>query len=320
MKSKNKNVGEGIKLIKHFVIIAILVVVGAAVAHFGLVLFTRHNARCTVPQFKGLILTEAEYIASAEGLNIIINDSLYAPMYEGGMVLDQLPKAGVDVKPGRTVYVTINAWGKKKVQVPYVAGRSLRQAKNMLEVAGLQIERLIYKSDMATNYVLAEYLGATQITQESKHQAVVGSGVILHVGMSQDEWSTRMPQLVGMTLSQAKSRLWESGLNVGRITLPDDVTELTVDKARVCSQSVWRGVDVTFGTNVSLELTLDNERVDKILDDIEKASRVEAKRQLQMEDSLSRERVRRLSQEREQQQSTTQSAADNVESTDSFFE
>ncbi len=253
----------GMRLFKHSVLIVVLIVLGAVVAHFGLVLFTRHDAQCSVPQLKGLIFTEAEFMTNDMDLNIVINDSLYAPMYEGGMVLDQLPKAGVKVKPGRTVYVTINAFGQKRVEVPYVAGRSLRQAKNMLEVAGLQIEKLVYKYDMATNYVLEEYLGDTQITASSKIDAIVGSGVTLHVGMSDTERVTSMPLVVGMTLKQAKSRLWESGLNVGKVSIPEGVTEQTMDRALVCRQSVLQGDEVTYGTRISISLTFDKEEVEK---------------------------------------------------------
>ncbi len=300
---------ESVKLIKHAVLIGVLVVIGAAVAHFGLVLFTRHNARCTVPQLKGLILTEAEHLTADMDLNIVINDSLYAPMYEGGMVLDQLPTAGVDVKPGRTIYVTINAFGKKRVQVPHVAGRSLRQAKNMLEVAGLQIEKLVYKYDMATNYVLAEYLGDIQISATTKVDAVVGSGVTLHVGMSDTDSKTKMPLLTGMTLNQAKSKLWESGLNVGRVTMPEGVTEFTRDRALVYKQSVFQGVDVNYGTNISLSLSFDNEEVNK-----ERAINEKAAKQI--------EEQRRREEEQLDEPIFTPQPTPQVEeeSTDSFFE
>lgn len=64
--------------------------------------------------------------------NCISTTRIVVPAYEGGIVLDQLPEGGVEVKPGRTVYITINSFRQKMVPVPYVAGRSLRQAKNML--------------------------------------------------------------------------------------------------------------------------------------------------------------------------------------------
>ena len=91
-------------------------------------------------------------------------------------MLDQLPHEGTQVKGGRTVYVTINSFSQKKVEVPYVAGRSLRQAKNMLEIAGLEIDRLVYQPDMATNYVLEQRVDGRPIEAGTKRQIEMGSG------------------------------------------------------------------------------------------------------------------------------------------------
>ena len=127
--------------------------------------------RRTVPDFSGMPLAEAQRKAHDRDLVLAVNDSLFVPAYEGGIVLDQLPEGGVEVKPGRTVYLTINSFRQKMVPVPYVAGRSLRQAKNMLEIAGLGIDRLVYRADMATNYVLAEYCDGQEVLPASRMEA-----------------------------------------------------------------------------------------------------------------------------------------------------
>ena len=150
-------------ILYHLAMIALLFV-GVAVVSFLVMMFgTRHGVSRTVPDFKGLRLADAEYYASRRGLHIVVNDSLFVPAYEGGIVLDQLPKGGVSVKPGRKVYVPINSFCQPQVPVPYVAGRSLRQAKNMLEAAGLTIAELEYVEDIATNYVLAEFLDGVEV-------------------------------------------------------------------------------------------------------------------------------------------------------------
>ena len=66
---------------------------------------TRHGTHRTVPDFSGVKIAEAQQIAKKTKLEIIINDSLFVPAYEGGIVLDQLPKGGVEVKAGRKVYI-----------------------------------------------------------------------------------------------------------------------------------------------------------------------------------------------------------------------
>ena len=148
-------------LLWNLALIAAIILAMAVAAHILMQLGTRHGARRTVPDLSGVQLDQAQRIARKHDLQLHINDSLFVPAYEGGIVLDQLPEGGVEVKPGRTVYITINSSRQKMVPVPYVAGRSLRQAKNMLEIAGLEIAELVYRADMATNYVLEEYLRLT---------------------------------------------------------------------------------------------------------------------------------------------------------------
>lgn len=236
------------------------------------------------------------------------------------MVLEQLPKAGVEVKPGRAVYVTINAFGHKRVLVPYVAGRSLRQAKNMLEVAGLQIEKLVYEPDIATNYVLSQSLDGEVMDEESRVEVAVGSGVVLHVGVKERNTTTRMPQLIGLTLAEAKSRLWELGLNVGRVRLPEDITPQNKSNALVYSQGVAKGEDVKLGSYASMSLTLDKEHVAEILKYIADEEKRLEKLKIEMEDSLARVRVEQLYEQQQQQSQPQTVAPREVESEMNFFE
>ena len=230
-------------------------------SYVALAVGTRHGMRRTVPNFVGLALNDATYYAEQRGLKLIINDSLYVPAYPGGMVLEQLPKGGVDVKEGRKIYVTINSFAQKKLPMPYVAGRSLRQAKNMLEGAGFGIETLEYVEDMATNYVLEQYLDGEQITEQSDIRVEKGRGVKLVVGVSPDQNSTTVPRLIGRQLFDAKSKIWEQGLNVGAVTYDEGITLLNQDDARVCRQSVLQGTTLALGESVSIHLTLDREVV-----------------------------------------------------------
>lgn len=268
MRKNQKAKGFWQKLKQHpfiynLVLVALIVsgilLVSAIAMHFG----TRHGSQRTVPDFSGIQLTDAESMAAKQGLQIIVNDSLFVPTYEGGMVLDQLPKSGAKVKAGRKVYVTINSLRQKSVRVPYVAGRSLRQAKNMLEVAGLEIERLEYVDDIATNYVLEVYCDGVQLTPESTLEAELGSGVVLKVGVQGGHGVGEMPKLIGLSLNRAKSRLWEMGFNLGKVIYDDDIDILDKKNARVYYQSVDQGRNAELGSKIRLKLTLDAEKVEK---------------------------------------------------------
>lgn len=249
-------------------------------------IITRHGTHRTVPDFMGVKIQEAEQMAKKRKLEIIINDSLFVPAYEGGIVLDQLPKGGVEVKAGRKIYVTINSFRQKMVAVPYVAGRSLRQAKNMLEVAGLGIEKLIYEEDIATNYVLGEYVGHEQITDQSKVEIEMGSGVILKVGVQPEKNSTIVPKAIGQSLQGAKSRLWEQGLNIGKINLDEGINLLNQKDARVYRQSLAHNATATLGATVDLWLTLDEKTIEKSSNASDKAARELEEERLKAEEAM----------------------------------
>ena len=238
-------------------VLIVLLVASSVLLRFG----TRHGSHRTVPDFAGLHLDEAQRLARTEGLHIIVNDSLFVPMFDGGTVLDQLPKGGVEVKAGRKVYVTVNSSRQKSVKVPYVAQRSLRQAKNMLEAVGLEIERLDYVDDIATNYVLEQYLDNRKITANSDVEAEIGTGLRLVVGVEEESSTAYIPKLIGLTLARAKGRLWEMGFNVGKVSYDAGVERLERANARVYFQSVGQGRSEQLGTSVDLKLTTD---VDKI--------------------------------------------------------
>ena len=146
------------------------------------------------------------------------------------------------------------------VTVPYVAGRSLRQAKNMLEVAGLGIEQIVYRPDLATNYVLEEYADGKRVSEKSRVQLEAGSGVTLYVGES-GSVSPLVPKTVGLHLQQANSRLWELGLNIGKISFDEGINLLNQREARVYLQTPSAGSRARLGAKVDLKLTLDAAKV-----------------------------------------------------------
>lgn len=240
-------------------VIIVLTVISSLLLRFG----TRHGSHLSVPDFSEMHLTDAERLARRQGLEIIVNDTLFVPAYDGGTILDQLPKGGAEVKAGRKVYVTINSSRQKSVKVPYVAERSLRLAKNELEAAGFEIERLEYVDDIATNYVLEQYVGNQKINGNSNVMAEIGSGITLIVGVDEDSGTAYIPRLVGLTLSRAKSKLWETGFNVGNVLFDADVDRFERGSARVYFQSVGQGRTAALGTSVDLKLTTDEAKTAK---------------------------------------------------------
>lgn len=247
--------------LRNVILAVCAIIVFVCVVSVLLSMFTRHNKYQDVPDFAGMSIEQAEHAAKKGELVIELNDSLYVPTSPAGAIIDQMPKPGTQVKAGRRIFVTVNSHGRKMVKIPYVTGFSLRQAKNNLQIAGLEIDRIIYQEDIATNYVLEEQYKGSAITENSTKKAEQGSGITLIVGLNPGEPLPVMPKFIGLTLNEAKSRIWEAGMNVGMITYDDDISLMDRNEARVYKQSPSQMRRVDPGTSVDLFFTLDDGRV-----------------------------------------------------------
>ena len=257
-------------LFANIILMGLVCILLVLVVYFGLKLGTRHNSIIEVPNFMGMTLDKAERLADKEDLQLVVRDSIFDVDLPGGTIVDQLPRISplreVTVKPGRKIYVTVNAYTRRKVDVPYVAKQTLRQALNQLQRAGLSIERLEYKQDMtSTDYVTKQSIGKEEVTPSSKLRVPVGTGITLQVNYQPQEMTTTTPRLVGLNLQQAKSALWDHGLNVADVVYDDSVDDLIAcRKARVYKQSSKIGSHQHRGGEVSLYLTCDKALIDSM--------------------------------------------------------
>lgn len=272
-------------ILRNIILAVCAIVVFVFIISMLLNLFTRHSQSKEVPDFGGMDVEQAMQVAREGSVKLEINDSLYVPEFQGGIILDQIPKPGSPVKSGRKIFVTVNSFNQKMVRIPYVTGFSLRQAKNNLMMAGLEIDRIIYREDMATNSVLEESYRGTSISSGSRKEAPKGSGITLVVGWNPGEQLPVMPKFIGLSPSEAKNRLWDLGLNVGKLTFDDDIKFVNRNDSRVYSQSPAPSVAVDPGTNVDLRFTTDEDKTSKGAVEAEKAAKAiqEALKQAQAE-------------------------------------
>lgn len=252
---------RGNVLLRNLVMALCLGIILYFVVNLCLNIYTRHGQKFIVPSMIGHTVSEAAGMAAKGDLVLEVIDSLYMPKQKPGMILDQSPKPGMGVKSGRRVFLTVNASRPRTDVIPYVTGYSLRQAKNMLETKGFEIEKLVYRSDMATNNVLDELYKGKSVTQGSRTEAELGSGITLVVGVNHSSPLPRIPKVIGLTLREAKSRLWEVGLNVGNVRYDSGIDGPDREDARVYRQEPNQQSRTDYGGNISLWLTLDAQKI-----------------------------------------------------------
>ena len=118
--------------------IAIVIILLLGLGHY-----TKHGDAVIVPPLQGLSWQDAEAKLKAQGLRGEVVDSNYYEHLTPGSVYESLPEAGAKVKPGRIIFLTVNATSPKLVQLPSnLEGMSMRQAKATLEGLGFRIAQI----------------------------------------------------------------------------------------------------------------------------------------------------------------------------------
>ena len=99
----------------NIVIIVIIALTGLYMVYLALALFTKHGESDVVPNVENMTYTKALELLHDEGFRVDIRDSVYRDDVKPGLVIEQFPKANSNVKPGRKIFLYINAVHPKEV-------------------------------------------------------------------------------------------------------------------------------------------------------------------------------------------------------------
>lgn len=128
------------KIVIHIILMILTAILLGWAAMMWLNVWTRHDSTLIVPSVKSLTYQEALDRLNEKGLVAVLADSIYDTKAKPGTVMEQNPKSGNKVKEGREVYLTINAFSPKMVNLPSLTDMSVRQARSILE--GLEIRNI----------------------------------------------------------------------------------------------------------------------------------------------------------------------------------
>lgn len=197
--------------------------------------YTNHGQTITVPDLSGKKVREVQQTLASRKLEFAVIDSSYSDKVMPLTVIDQNPKPGSKVKEERTIYLTINALNPPKVKMPDLRDASLKQAQLELESNGLKLGKLMYKPDLALNAVLEQQVRGKNI--EPGTMVAKGTRIDLVVGDGLGQTEIDVPNLVGLSLEEAKFVLDGVGLNLGSV-----VTDETVSSGMQGSALVYKQV------------------------------------------------------------------------------
>lgn len=248
-------------IVKNLLIAIGVVVVLISASHFFLNAVTLHNKEITVPDLTGLDVTEAKAIASQHGMRIEVTDSVYVRRMARGCVYRHKPEAGSKVKKGRRIMLTINAVTPKKATMPNLIGYSMRQAKAELSSRGLNLGKLIYVQDIATNNVLKQLYNNQEIEPGVKIESE--SMIDLVVGLNENDNLTYVPLLIGARYMSAVDAIHDNSLNVKRAIFDKTVIDYNDSLNAVVfkQEPDTSSIAQPMGSEVVLHLTTDRNKL-----------------------------------------------------------
>ncbi|MCU4165810.1 PASTA domain-containing protein [Carboxylicivirga caseinilyticus] len=225
-------------------------------------IYTHHGVTQPVPDCTGLTQEQFEQLLEEKDFRFNIIDSVHITGFTPGAVVEQLPKAGTEVKKNRTIHFTINAYSAEKVQVPNLTSYSLRSAKAILESYGLKTGELIYIPSEYTNEVLGQHYKGKPIEPGTSIEK--GSVIDLLLGQGLSDKKTNIPDLTGLAADEARHLLVSVSLNLGStifdstVVTPDDSLFAFIWKQKPISED---GSRIPLGSSIDVWLSTDSSKI-----------------------------------------------------------
>lgn len=149
--SDNPDIIHRHPVLANILVILLVAILGIWIVYLSLQLFTKHGDSDIVPKVENMSYTQAIQTLHAEGFRVDIRDSIYKEDVKPGYVIEQFPKSGAVVKPGRKIFLYINAVHPKEVVIDddnnpaedALKSYSFRQGMARLEELGFKNVRVV---------------------------------------------------------------------------------------------------------------------------------------------------------------------------------
>lgn len=219
--------------------------------YFGLRTYTKHGQAQEVPQLRGLHISDALGVLKDVNLEYQV-DSVYQLDATPGMVIEQDPEPLSLVKEGRTIYLTIITQSAPEVEFPNIIDKNLIEASAIIRNQSLKLGDTIYVNDIARDVVLDAKFAGQSI--RPGRMISKGSSITLVLGNGKGANEVEVPDLLNLSLAEAKFALDGLGLTVGQIS--GNITDTL--RARIISQSPDQtSAFIPIGSPIDLTLSND---------------------------------------------------------------
>ena len=196
------------------------------------------NTTVDVPNVVGKQVSVAKNILEDKHLRVSTSE-VTNPDVPAGQVISQTPGAGEKVKEQRTIHLVVSK-GVGDITVPDLSGLTVDQARQRLKDVGLVVGKVTQQSvDNKPDGVI--------IAQSPSGDSKVSKGTTIDLVVNKAKAKKiQMPNVIGMTLKDARDTLSNTHLGVNQ------VAGSVEEKSIVTEQSIKAGDEIDEGTAVNL--------------------------------------------------------------------
>lgn len=168
---------------------------------------------------------------------------------EKGRVIRTNPAAGTEIKDGDQVEVVVST-GREQIAVPDTTGKTITDAINALQEKGFTVTQ-------GDDVYSSQPVGRVAYTKPAAGKKTdKGDEITIYPSKGEEKKYAKVPNLIGLTRSQARRELKKVGLELGS----ESTSYSSVQKNRVCVQSISKNTQVEQGTTVDITLSLGEEQ------------------------------------------------------------
>ncbi len=184
---------------------------------------TNHGEYLKVPSVAGKNVDAAIQLLEKQGFDVVITDSLYNDSLPLNTVKKQIPDADATVKVNRTVFLNVNPVALPLIDMPKLEGLSYRFALDKLQKNNLKLGDTTMRPNFMKGSVLEQQYNGSKIEAGTKIRW--GSTIDLIVGGGNEAQMIRVPDLIGLTVAEAKGTLQAQGIVLASILTSGNVSD-----------------------------------------------------------------------------------------------
>lgn len=195
------------------------------------------NSTVDVPNVVGKQLSVATRLLEERHLRVSSSEVTNSDV-PAGQVISQSPEAGESVKEQRMVHLVVSK-GAGDITIPDLQGMSFDQAREKLKALGLSIGKISYTSDTSKD-------DGVVISQGLQAGGKASKGATVDITINQTKSTmVEIPNVVGMTIKEAKEALGNLGLSISKISGSNEDSAIVTAVSPAPGSSVKRDESIT---------------------------------------------------------------------------